>query len=1801
MAIKIDSNNVENILPLYDEQLAFLYSYISDVSGKLYVEQISFHLSGALSVDNMKKAIARVIRRNPVLRSIFRWEDISQPVQIFLKHVETTIVHYDFSKVVNPMKRYRKLLDEDRTKGIDITDAPFRVLLVQVSETEHYLVFTSHHILYDGWSLSIILREVFSYYNLLLLNKNMLDDRTIKKLYIRDSNEPSDNYMEFWNKYLEGYNNKRWARANNVNRSKNKHKCHIRKFDEVVTRDIMNYCTSKKITMAELFYAIWSIVLCQHKNTRDVLFGTTSSGRENLGVDVNDIVGMFVKTLPLRIRIDDDITYDQHINNVKKIILQRRQFENVSLSRIKKVHNNINLADAEETTVVVQNYPVSISASGMDVKLDSVNECTEFGLLLQVQLYDGLTLALNSNADFDMNIVESIFDSVEHHVYNILDNTNQFITYNTNKGTENQVSVMISSTFISEPLESSLKFALSLFEKVITCNFDSYNYVLGSIKNANSIIHNVNSETVVLFRFEDFILQNDSYKALEEISIELIESIKLLASKQKVGMILFDGATESIAINSYINRLNQDVKKQLCLLNIYVAIYKNVEYGINVLKETCNTQNNVIPYSQKYYDLLGKEVGRIIMCRAKKPFKVIAVDCDNTLWRGIIGEGSVDISHEFLSFQQFLVDRFAEGMLIVLLSKNNEEDVFNVIDYNDNMILKREHIIDYSINWNDKSQNVVEISKRLNLGLDSFIFIDDSEHEIIEMMNNCPEILSILFSSDYDVIPYLNSFWAFDRSIVSEEDEKRTSLYKSQMLRESYYNKVESYELTEYLDVNIVYYDLRLNKSLLDRVSQLSFRVNQFNLNQRKYMPEELDKLVQDDNNRLWAIGVKDRFGDYGVVGGIIITNVYTDATLSSLWLSCRVLGKKLENILVNHIWTMLNLSYNQTIKTKLVKSDRNEPIQKFIMERSTIISQYDNNSIDYEVNYLEAKEIEHVTIEVRKYATQKMVDLKCFYDHVGIATYEPNYLNTIFNTLNYKEVNHVYDNCQNVHLQYLANELYGNVELVMPNDNNSPCLGVLERNGPYPYHLCYSVESFDELFRILKERAIGYEIVQPRMPAVLFNQKEVLFIYVHEVGLFELIENKNIEQDNSHNKPFFTEIIYVSNSLSKTTTFLEVIGYAKVKNSKGNLRFIKNNSPDISVLIQSDMVDFFKVNGPHLYKIRYRLDSKEVQLVEHSLKDQISDNKLDWFEISDIRMNHEKSNKVYEVFFLEDKDNLHQSHYLIAKSYASLHNTSLEDMIASKINYKQYNVEEKLKLVWSEFLQIDELNVNCDFFSIGGDSLKAARMVPVINEHFKSNVTLSDVFRYSVFKEMVHHIEGQMGYCNTTQINAIGSKTYPLTPPQASILSSELLGDDSSRYSIAGILMINGRLDLQAVKEAFKTLLENYPVIRTQILYHSGEFMAKESQVFSEIDVIEHGMDVTSLSDDEIAREILCQNRIKYKILKDPLYMFKVFIVNDNKYALLYDFHHIIIDGISLGYILKNFLDYYVHGNIVKPKLHFGDYAHWLAENAIEESAYEKYWKSLIDKEYFCTRLEGDISLKAMKGKGDMVIFYLPSKITLWINDVALKNGVTVYSAYLAVFSILISRWTKINNLLLGTPIAGRDINQTESMVGMFAKLLNIHIEINPDMSFKELITHIRKQLIILFDSHGFNLERLKNDTEYSRDQLQSMEPHIVFAFEEFENNIKEVKELDYKFVTDIPSEVRYEFLCTIKRKKDKDRVILEYDRSQYSKQFIKHFLSSFEAILLEMSLNSTIELVDLLTNVETDTQNANKMTFEF
>ncbi|MDD3138163.1 MAG: HAD-IIIC family phosphatase [Lachnospiraceae bacterium] len=349
-----------------------------------------------------------------------------------------------------------------------------------------------------------------------------------------------------------------------------------------------------------------------------------------------------------------------------------------------------------------------------------------------------------------------------------------------------------------------------------------------------------------------------------------------------------------------------------------VSIIYNLGYKNSIDRKNWEISKN--PFTKKAMLSIGKEYGLYTNVLLGKMKKCIVLDCDNTLWGGIVGEdGTFGISigdeypgSAYKNFQQEIINLYNRGILIALCSKNNEADVIDVFKKNSNMKLKLEHIVDYEINWESKAENIKNIAAKLNIGLDSIVFVDDSKFECDLVNKQLPEVTVI--NLDKNISEYANLIresGLFNSLNITTDDMKRNLNYKAEKKRNAI--KVKSETIDEYLQsLNMEVYIRANNIEDVKRLAQMTQKTNQFNLTTIRYSDAKIKEFVENSNYDVISLRLKDDISDMGIIGMAIIKYDNNTAYIDTFLLSCRALGRGVEDVLYNYI---LDIAIQKKVK----------------------------------------------------------------------------------------------------------------------------------------------------------------------------------------------------------------------------------------------------------------------------------------------------------------------------------------------------------------------------------------------------------------------------------------------------------------------------------------------------------------------------------------------------------------------------------------------------------------------------------------------------------------------------------------------------------------------------------------------------------------------------------------------------------------------------------------------------------------------------------------------------------------------
>ena len=321
--------------------------------------------------------------------------------------------------------------------------------------------------------------------------------------------------------------------------------------------------------------------------------------------------------------------------------------------------------------------------------------------------------------------------------------------------------------------------------------------------------------------------------------------------------------------------------------------------------------------------------------------KCIVLDLDNTLWGGVVGEDGFDgielgqtaNGKAFVDFQKELLSLWQQGIILAINSKNNFDDAMKVIHEHPEMILREKNFANIQINWNDKAQNLLQISDEINIGLNSIVFFDDDKLNQTRIKQEFPEVLTIELPEDpSEFSPLLKELNDFNVLQRTDEDTKRGQMYTEQRKRKELEKSVSNLDdFLKELDIKVKM--KKSNEFLIPRISQLTLKTNQFNLTTRRYQEEEIKNFSSNTKFIVGCAQVLDKFGDNGITGVYIIKKNDKSWLIDTFLLSCRIMGRGVENAILSQILLDAQKNGIDEIQAEFIPTQKNQPAENFLSD----------------------------------------------------------------------------------------------------------------------------------------------------------------------------------------------------------------------------------------------------------------------------------------------------------------------------------------------------------------------------------------------------------------------------------------------------------------------------------------------------------------------------------------------------------------------------------------------------------------------------------------------------------------------------------------------------------------------------------------------------------------------------------------------------------------------------------------------------------------------------------------------------
>lgn len=882
-------------------------------------------------------------------------------------------------------------------RPFDLLNGPlFRCAAIQLSSREHIVILVIHHLISDLKSAFIVLHGILSHYNQPHhpsaegTENDSPFVRYIDFLQWRHNMQAAADHavqLRFWEDQLKDaplllelpMDNERPAVPQQTGGQLT--------FDVPgkLYEGIRAFSAQQGVTPYVALLSAYIVLVQMLTESNDFIIGTPVSGRRT--GQLEEAIGFYAQPLPLRIQLQmEGEAFLQLMYKTRQAVLQTLENQDISFSKLVELANPPRTMSYNPVIQVMFSYlsleePKGLPDAWQVMPQPLHTGATEFDFFLTlIDNSHTLSAAINFNAelfarssveDFAALYMEIVEAAIANPLKQAMDWELPRLKAIRSQRKQARIPIRIASTFTSQFVEDALMFWLKEMGMRTELAFVPYHQVIQQLLQPDSeLASGAEGFRILLVRLSDF-----GSGGLSPLGGTGEEQQRLTANVQQFAAALEQHCLHApgtciVAIcpeppeviqrhASFLASLEAMIADRInAVPSMYVlpAAELSAGFGLTEYYDEFAERMSHSPYTYPYFACMGTALARKMNSIMTAPKKVIVLDCDHTLWAGVCAEDGaegVHLDERSVYLQQFVLEQHRRGMLVCLCSKNAEHDVWRVFDSREDMLLQREHVAAYRMNWEAKSVNLAGLAQELGLGLDSFIMLDDNPVECAEIAASCPEVFVIQVDEPLPGFrTRLERIWVFDQAQVSEEDLRRNQMYRENAKRQQFIESLQqeslSYE-TFMAQLQLEVVCDRLQPEQVARISQLTYRTNQFNATGLRKKEEDLLRLMQPAGEDCLAIQVRDRFGDYGWVGAVFYEQQRKALVVNGWMLSCRVLGKGVEGRVLADL-RELAAEGTEEIVIRYIPTERNMPFHQFVSTLPDVHETQGNGAVHYHV-----------------------------------------------------------------------------------------------------------------------------------------------------------------------------------------------------------------------------------------------------------------------------------------------------------------------------------------------------------------------------------------------------------------------------------------------------------------------------------------------------------------------------------------------------------------------------------------------------------------------------------------------------------------------------------------------------------------------------------------------------------------------------------------------------------------------------------------------------------------------------------
>ncbi|MBD7912902.1 non-ribosomal peptide synthetase, partial [Clostridium cibarium] len=523
--------------------------------------------------------------------------------------------------------------------------------------------------------------------------------------------------------------------------------------------------------------------------------------------------------------------------------------------------------------------------------------------------------------------------------------------------------------------------------------------------------------------------------------------------------------------------------------------------------------------------------------------------------------------------------------------------------------------------------------------------------------------------------------------------------------------------------------------------------------------------------------------------------------------------------------------------------------------------------------------------------------------------------------------------------------------------------------------------------------------------------------------------------------------------------------------------------------------------------------------------------------------------------------------------------------------------VEQIISKIWRDILRVDKVGINDNFFELGGDSIKATILITKLNKYVNFKLKLKEIFKLNTIKKISEYISNTKRNVYESIEKTEEKEYYKVSSVQKRMYMLQQHDLKSTVYNVPTAILINGSMYKEKVEEVFNNIVKRHESLRTYFEINNGNIIQKiHDKIEFKVEYIEK-VNKTASEIEKTIREFIRP----FDLGKAPLFRVGLIKIENEKYILVFDMHHIIADGMSIQIIEEELVKLYKGDTLEDLRIQYKDYSDWQSKflKSEEMVKQKEYWLNRFSDEIPVLNMPTDFARPIVQSfEGETLKFSIDEDLKEKLNMIANKNSNTMYMVLLAAFNVLLNKYTGQEDIVIGSVVLGRTRDEVSNVVGMFANTLAMRNQPKGEKTFREFLTEVKECVLDAYENQDYQYEDFVTNIVTTRDTSRNPIFDFMFGYQNMTSEEESLKEINGQLIIINNSESKFDMTLEAIEEKNRIQFTIEYSTKLFKKETIEDFIRHFINVIKEIttSVDKKISDIEIISEEE-----KNKLIYEY